>query len=137
MGSNSAAGVDHWSLRGTCVRVSDDQLPGAVGLTPQHLNRSGAKLDRVARGIDRRAVKVGVERRQIIYRHYPAHLALEFCLCLDKSGNHLANPLAAEKRFAGRSDKSGVRFIQLHDPIKITGVEVLHKNTGPIVGVPW
>ena len=39
------------------------------------------------------------------------HATLKFRLRLDQTGDHLANPVAADERFTGGCDKSGIRVV--------------------------
>jgi hypothetical protein len=52
---------------------------------------------------------------------------------LDQTGQHFTNPVAANYCFAGLGYEAGLRFIEGHDRVEITGVEVLLENTRPIL----
>jgi len=62
---------------------------------------------------------------------------VEFRVRLDEPRDHLPNPIKADQRFAGRSDKSSVRFIQRHNLIEITGVQMLLEDPWPVFGIVW
>ena len=50
----------HAGFSFAAVGVAHDELPGAVGLSAENLDRLVASLDRLSRCIDRIALKVGV-----------------------------------------------------------------------------
>ena len=52
---------------------------------------------------------------------------------LDQSAQYSANGITADQRFAGSGHESGLRFVQCHDSIEITGIELFLELTRPIL----
>ena len=53
---------------------------------------------------------------------------------LDHGAEHLANRVATDQCFAEPVPETGVRFVQRHNRIEITDVEVLLEQARPIFG---
>ena len=80
---------------------------------------------RIPGTIDRRALKVGVQLRDVADGNRPCDAAPKLCFCGNHSGQHLANRIATDQCLARPRHEASFRVVQSDHRIKIAGVETL------------
>jgi hypothetical protein len=90
-------------------------------------------LDRLPRRLNHRALPVGVQQGDVAGGNYLDNPALQSRPRADQFGQHETNPVVADNRFARLRHEARVRFVQRDDRLEIAGVELLLKQTWPIL----
>ena len=114
------------SISCTAVGVPHKELPGAVGLTTQDLNR-------LVTDLACRSLKIRIEEGDLADRDRPDDLALQARVRAEQSGQYVTHPVTSDDYVARPRHEAGLGCVQRDDRLEGAGVEVLGELTRPIL----
>ena len=121
------------SISCTAVGVPHKELPGAVGLTTQDLNRLVTDLACRSRRLACRTRKIRIEEGDLADRDRPDDLALQARVRAEQYGQYVTNPVTSDDYVARPRHEAGLGCVQRDDRLEGAGVEVLGELTRPIL----
>jgi hypothetical protein len=102
-------------------------------LPAQNFDRLVGNRNSLPDVIDSCPFKVCVQLSDVTDDGRPNDPALKLRFRLNQATEHFPNRVTADQCFAGTSDEARFWFVQRHDCIEVTGVEMLHELTRPIL----